>query len=59
MKLIKVKDNRDNIYCQSRTGFTRKSKRGKKKSLGLLANYVHEVKMKVSRDKGSSFVMRI
>ena len=30
-----------------------------KKSLGLLANYVHEVKMKVSRDKGPSFVTRI
>ena len=59
MKLVKVKDNRNNIYCQPRKGFTRKSKRRKKKSLGLLANYVHEVKMKVSRDKGPSFVTRI
>ena len=56
MKLIKAKDNRNNIYCQSVKGFARKKK--ERKSLGLVTNYVHEVKMNVNGDKGFSFVKR-
>lgn len=37
----------------------RKKKIKEKKSLGLVTNYVHEVKMNVDRDKGLSFVKRI